>query len=361
MIVAISEQDFLLLRDVYKARTWMLLRGDRQFHFVRVDASLTEERYQCLMKRYPCSLKELQEMGLHVSPLNRASCTHVRIEGAGENAQLTMYCAGNTRKYILGDAYSPERLEVFFDGQQVQWYVSPIPPGPNAWTAGIIGWSLSGTSFALVLMRLFGGRQLGRFTAVLSLLIFAGSVLLCVFWPGRFTIGGMKGENRRGEARYRFDMELALVAPLMVMAFDALEHYTYPRMIPLLLWGAVLGLAVGALLTWASREHRSSIGGAVGLILCLMVLSGGIPAQLNQLLDFGATTAYHLTVDRTEVRTGGRGRAGYACYITMPGGEQEQFSIPWSRYEEMSPGDPITIIRHDGALGMEYFTIDWNE
>lgn len=359
--MAITEQDYLLLRDPHKARTWMLLRSDRQFHFVRVDAYMTEERYQRLIKRYPCSLKELQEMGLHVSPLNREGCTHIRMEGTGEGAQLTMYCTGNNRQYILGDAYSSERLEVFFDGQQVLWHIPPVPDGPNARTAGIIGWSLSGVSFVLVLMSLFGDRQLGRFTAVLGLLIFAVSVLLCVLWPGRFTVGGMKHEDRSGEAKYRFDMELALGAPLMVMALDALKHYTYPRMIPLLLWGAVLGVVIGVLLAWASREYRSSIAGAVGLLLFLMVLSGGIAAQLNQLFDFGPTTAYHLTVDRTEVRTGGRGRTGYACYVTMPGGQQEQFSIPGSRYEELSSGDPITIILHDGALGMEYLTIDWNE
>lgn len=357
--MAITEQDYLLLTDLNKARTWMLLRGDRHFHLVRVDASLTEKAYDRLTKRYPCSLKELQGMGLHVTPMNREACTHVVFEGTDQGARLTLYCSGNIRNFALGNTYTRERLEAFFDTQQHRWDTIPEPEGPDERTTRIIGWTMSGVSVVLSLMTLFLGRVPGRWAAGLSLLIFAAAVVLCVRWPGRFTISGLKKDFRTRRSAYRFEMELALGIPPLVMALDVMEHYTYPELLPLLLWGALLGLVIGVLLTWASREYRSIIGGAIGLTLWLMILSGGIIAQINQILDFGPTTSYDLTVDATDI-SGGR-RTNYYCYVTMPNGEREQFSIPWSRYEDMNPGDPVAIIRHDGALGMEYLTIDWNE
>lgn len=92
-----------------------------------------------------------------------------------------------------------------------------------------------------------------------------------------------------------------------------------------------------------------------------MLLSGGPVAQVNQLFDFSPTTTYILSVDETEESRSHRGGTRYYCYVTMPDGEREQFSISWPRYRELSPGDPITVVVHDGALGLEYMTIDWKE
>lgn len=355
--MAITERDYLLLRDENKARTWMLLRSEQQFHLVWVDASLTEQKYERLMKRYPCGMKTFQELGISVTPLNREKCTHVMIE---EGERLTMYCSGNVRRFLLGGPYSPERLEAFFDGQQVQWRMVPEPEGPDARTTKLLGWSMTVLGVVLILMTAFMGQFLGKFRAVLGLLSFGAAVVLCVRFPGRFAIGAMKHEDRSTRAKYRFDMELALYAPLMAMALDALR-VTYTDFLMLIVWGAVLGLSIGILLTWASREYRSAIAGAVGLTLGLMLLSGGIIAQMNQLLDFGASTVHHLTVDSTDADNGGRGGIRYECLVTMPNGEQEQFEIPWTQYQDMKPGDPVTVISHEGALGLEYLTIDWRE
>ena len=50
--MAITEADYLLLQDLNRAQVWMLLGSEKQFHLVRVDASLTEQKYERLMKRY---------------------------------------------------------------------------------------------------------------------------------------------------------------------------------------------------------------------------------------------------------------------------------------------------------------------
>lgn len=354
--MAITEQDYLLLRDTNKARTWMMLKSEQQFHLVRVDASLTEQRYERLMKRYPCGLKTFQELGIAVTPLDREGCTHVILEGTGEGAKLTMYCTGNVRRYTLGDSYDEDRLASFFDSQQLQRRIVPKPPGPDARTTKALGWLLTAGGVGMLLSTILPI----RFPALPSLLSFAAAVALCTLWPGRFAIGAMKNEDRSTEAKYRFDMELALIAPLMAMVLDALR-VTYPDLLPLILWGVVVGLAIGTLLTWASREHRSILSGAVGLTFGLMVFSGGIIAQVNQLLDFSPTTAYALMVDKTEIDTGGRGRASYDCFVTMPDGKEVEFDIPRVRYEELKPGDPITVIAHEGSLGFEYLTIDWSD
>jgi len=357
MCMAITERDYLLLRDENKTRSWMLLKSGQHFHLVRVDASLTEQKYKRLMKRYPCGMKTFQELGLSVTPINREKCTHVMIE---EGERLTMHCSGNVRRFILGDRYSVERLEAFFDGQQVQWRVVPEPEGPDARTTKVLGWSMSISGVVMILMTAFMGQFLSRFRAVLGLVGFAMAVVLCVRFPGRFAIGAMRHEDRSTRAKYRFDMELALYTPLVALALDALR-VTYTDILMLVLWGAVLGLSIGILLTWASRGYRSTIAGAIGLTLGLMLLSGGIVAQVNQLADFGANTVHHLTVDRTEIDNGGRGGVRYECLVTMPNGEQEQFDISWTQYRDMKPGDPITIVSHEGALGLEYLTIDWQD
>lgn len=359
--MAITERDYILVRDLDKVRTWMMLRSDRHFHLVRVDAALTEREYERLMKRYPCGMREFQEMGLHVTPLNRENCTHAILEGTKEGERLTLWFSGDIRKYTLGADYSRERLEAFFDTQQRRWDIIPEPEGPTVQMTRTIGWTLNGTSYGLLLFAIFCRGFPGRWMAVLSLLVFAAAVVLCIRWPGRFTISGVRKAFRGRRAAYRFDMEFPLLIPPLVMVLDVFEGYTYRSVLPLLIWGAVLGLSVGILLIWASRKYRSVISGAIGLTIGLMLLSGGIVAQGNQLLDFGPPTTYTVTVEETEQYRGGRGGTRYYCYVTMPDGVQEQFSIPWSRYKELSPGDPITIIVHDGALGLEYLTIDWDE
>ena len=92
--MAITEQDYLLLQDLNKAQVWMLLGSEKQFHLVRVDTSLTEQKFERLMKRYPCGMKTFQELGISATPLNRENCTHVILEGTEAGAKLTMYCAG---------------------------------------------------------------------------------------------------------------------------------------------------------------------------------------------------------------------------------------------------------------------------
>ena len=358
--MAITEQDYLLLRDENKARTWILLRGEEQFHLVKVVPSLTEQKYERLMKRYPCGMKSFQELEISATPLNRENCTHVILEGTEEGAKLTMYCAGTVRRYSLGDTYDEARLISFFDREQVQWRIEAEPEGPDARTTKVLGWSLTMSGVVLILMTAFSRQYLSKFRAVLGLVTLGAAVILCVRFPGRFAIGAMKNEDRSTRAKYRFDMELALGAPLMAMALDALR-ITYTDLIPLFLWGAVLGLGIGVLLTWASREYRSILSGVIGLTLGLMFFSCGILAQVNQLLDFAPTTVYHLSVDGTQIDSGGRGRTRYECLVTMPDGEQMEFDIPSARYESMNPGDPVTITVHEGALGLEYLTIDWGE
>ena len=358
--MAITEQDYLLLSDEHGVRTWMLLRSEKQFHLVRVDQALTEQKYERLMKRYPCGMKTFQELGIPATPLDREKCTHVILEGTEAGASLTMYCTGVVRRFTLGDSYNKARLESFFEGAQVQWRFVPEPEGPDAKTTKVLGWSLTLMGAALVLMTAFSRQFLSGFRAMLDLLIFAVSLVLCVRFPGRFAIGAMKNEDRSIGSKYRFDMELALGAPLMAMGVDSIR-VTYIDFFALLLWGAALGLVIGVLLIHATRAHRSALGVVLGLTLGLILFSSGIVAQVNQLLDFRPTTVYHLTVDSTEIDTGGRGGTRYECTVTMPGGEQEQFDIPWTRFEEMEPGDPVTVVLHDGALGLQYLTIDWEE
>ena len=358
--MAITEQDYLLLQDLNKAQVWMLLGSEKQFHLVRVDTSLTEQKFERLMKRYPCGMKTFQELGISATPLNRENCTHVILEGTEAGAKLTMYCAGTVRRFRLGDSYEEERLVSFFDREQVQWRIEPEPAGPDARTTKALGWSLTMSGVVLILLTAFTRQYLSKFRAVLGLLTFGAAVILSFRFPGRFAIGAMKNEDRSTKAKYRFDMELALGAPLMAMALDSLR-VTYTDLLPLFLLGAVLGLGIGVLLTWASRGHRSILSGAIGLTLGLMFFSCGILAQVNQLLDFRPTTVYRLTVDSKQMDTGGRGRTRYECLVTMPDGEQLEFDIPRARYEGMNPGEPITIVAHEGALGLEYLTIEWGK
>lgn len=358
--MAITEADYLLLQDLNKAQVWMLLGSEEQFHLVRVDASLTEQKYERLMKRYPCGMKTFQELGISATPLNRENCTHVILEGTEAGVKLTMYCAGTVRRFRLGDNYDEERLISFFNREQVQWRIEPEPEGPDAQTTKTLGWSLTMSGVALILLTAFSRQYLSKFRAVLGLLIFGAAVILCFRFPGRFAIGAMKNEDRSTKAKYRFDMELALGAPLMAMALDALR-VTYTNLLALFLWGGLLGFGIGVLLIWVSRGHRSILVGALGLTLALMFFSCGILAQVNQLLDFSPVTVYRLTVDTTQIERGSRGGTSYECVVTMPDGEQLELGISRSQYESVNPGDPVTIVVHEGALGLEYLTIEWEK
>lgn len=348
--MAITEADYLLLRDE-KGRDWLMLKSERQFHLVRVDAALTEKTYERLMKRYPCSLRQLQELGLHVTPLNREKCTHAIFDGLEEGDKLTLWFSGDVRRFTLAKDHSREGLVAFFDTQQHRWDLPQVPAGPDGKLTRIIGWSLNGLSFVLLILALSG-----RYLPWLTLVLFAVSAALCVCWPGRFLA---EEQSKGGDRRViRVGMEMSLIAPPLVMLLDMMDHAVYRSVLALFLWGAALGLVVGIVILWRSREYRNE---GIWLLIGLILVSSGPLGQVNQLLDFGPTTTYSVPVEETEENRQFRGGPSYYCYVTMPDGEREQFSITRSQFAELHPGDPITIIAHDGGLGLEYLTIHWDE
>lgn len=343
--------DYLLLRDERRIKTWLMLKSQRQFHLVRVDAQLTEQKYERLMKRYPCNSKTFQELGISVTPLSREKCTYAIFEGVEEGDKLTLWFSGDVRTFTLGDSYTREYLEGFFDGQYQRWDVPQIPEGPDGKLSRIIGWSLNGLSFGMLILALAG-----HYLPWLTLALFAVSVVLCILWPGRFLA---EEQSKGGDRRViRVGMEMSLISPPLVMLLDVMNHAVYANGLALFGWGAALGLVIGIAILWRSRAYRN---GGIWLLIGLILVSSGPLSQLNQLLDFGPTTAYSVRVEETEENRQFRGGPGYYCYVTMPDGEREQFTITKSQFEELYPGAPITVVIHDGALGFEYMTIDWDE
>lgn len=354
--MAITQDEYLLLQDLHNAQTWMLLRSREQFHLVRVNAALTERKYERLMKRYPCTVQQMQELGLSVTALNREACTHVTLEGMGNGDKLILYCSGSVREFTLGDSYSRERLEGFFDAQQVRWDLPEVPPGPTAQVTKVLGWILNGLTSVLMLLPLFGRGFPGEWVRWLALAAFLAAVGACILWPGRFL-----AEERRGHRKprvIRASMVLPVCALPLAMTLDVLENVTYRNGLGLFLWGAVLGAAIGAVILWRSREYRS---GGIGLLVVLMTVSGGVAAQVNQLLDFGPTTVYRAVVEETEESWGLRSGRQYDCHVTLPDGTGEQFSISRTCYEDLAPGDCVSVVVHEGALGLEYLTLDWEK
>lgn len=334
-----------------KKRDWLMIRSDRHFLLVRADGKMIEQRYERLLECYPKCQKEIRDQGLHVTALSREKCTHAVFEGTKAGDKLTLWLSGDIRRFTLGEDCTREALEAFFDTQQRRWDIPEEPEGPDGKLTRIIGWTLNGFSFGMLILALAG-----HYVPWLTLLIFAVSAALCIRWPGRFLTEEQSGN---GDHRViRVWMELSLIGPPVVMLLDVLDHAVYTQVIALLAGGAVLGLLIGSVILWRSRAYRNE---GIWLLIGLMLVSSGPLAQVNQLLDFGPTTGYTLTVERTEESRHFRGGSSYYCYVTMPDGEQEQFSISWPQYQELSPGDPITVVVHDGALGLEYMTIDWNE
>lgn len=351
--MAITKDDYLLLRDLHKPQTWMLLRSRAQFHLVRVNGALTERVHERLMKRYPCSLLDMQELGLSVTALNREKCTHVTLEGTMTGDKLILYCAGSIQEFTLGDSYSRERLERFFDAQQIRWDIPEEPAGPAAQTTRVLGWGLNGLAFALMLLPLFGRGFPWEWVRWLALGTFLAAVGLCIRWPGRFL-----PEERRGHRKPRV-IRASLVLPLcalpLAMGLDVLEHVTYRHGLVLFLWGAVLGAVLGTVILWRSREYRTS---GIAMLIVWMLVSGGVVAQVNQLLDFGSTTVYAAVVEETEQHWGVRSGMQYGCHVTLPDGTREEFFISRTRYEELSPGERVSVVVHGGGLGLEYLTLD---
>ena len=195
----ISEQEMLRLRD-QKKRDWLMLRSDRHFHLIRADASLTEQKYARLLKRYPCGLKEFQELGLHVTPLSREKCTHAIYEGTKKGDHMTLWFSGDVRRYTLGEDCTRERLEAFFDTQQHRWDIPREPDGPDGKTARIIGGILNVLSISLMILSLFGRGFPWGWARWLSLISFVVTVGLCIRWPGRFLADDVRDRRETGRA-----------------------------------------------------------------------------------------------------------------------------------------------------------------
>lgn len=344
--MAITEADLLCLRDE-KKRAWLLLKSERQFHLVRADAGLTGQKYDRLLKRYPCNTKTFQELGISVTPLNRDKCTHAIFEGVTEGEKLTLWFSGDVRTFTLGDSYTRERLEAFFDRQDHRWDLAEVPEGPDGKLTRIIGWSINGITFGLLLSALAG-----RFFPWLTLLVFGATAALCILWPGRFLTEEQRGGGDRRVIRVW--MELSLIGPPLVMLLEVMDHAVYRRVIPLMIWGAALGLVIGMVILWRSRAYRNE---GIWLLIGLMLVSSGPLAQVNQLLDFGPTTSYTVTVEEMEESRQFRGGTSYYCHVIMPEGQQEQFAVSRDQFLELEAGDRVEVVIHEGALGFEYMTI----
>ena len=106
-----------------------------------------------------------------------------------------------------------------------------------------------------------------------------------------------------------------------------------------------------------NRKGRSILEGLLTLICVALFFSymffSVYLETTNYIFDNSYGTKYTYTITDKDIRSGRRGRTKYQFTIMVD--EKENILVNSEEYKKYSIGDSVTLVRHVGFLGIEYY------
>lgn len=338
------------------SKLFLLAKDQRDYILISVNKNLTDEAEERLSRR-AITPQLLTEMGLTFRLLPKSEIRGVALSGSEAGETVWFYpVSGKKQKYVFSDDYSRERTDAFFAGTE-----RFTPPGNKKKKKDPEAWRLEGRDQELydklwfvspLLMGLNLVCGLGYLNNrnwqwyLASFACAAVPVALDILYPAYFTL--IPSSWTKAEAR---DLSLPLaVHALLVMVLVPMENWLEKGL--RLKIGIACGLAVMILLGILVKEFKQN-----KLILLEVLLLAGYCGsaevqEINRVFDFAEPQAYTLMVEKLE--HAGDDTDNFYCFVTLPGGQEQELSISRDLYAGLETGDPIRVEIHPGALGIEY-------
>lgn len=355
--------NYLLLQK--NSRIFLLVRNTDRFHIITVNNKLDEGK-EAKVLAGNCSDAVIDEMGLTRETILKKDLRGVAIGGCCAGDVIVLYTKDQKLKYVLSDDYGDEDIKAMFTG--IERLQPPkngeSKPRKSDWrtalqtksmrkTMGPIGIVLNLSGLACLVGASFWGR-LSILWSIICLSIMAISVGLYFAYPQYFSIMGRKKYKRVGYTAKVKHLELGIMGPALALTLRSLWDFHFPNWVPLLIAGAVIGIATSIIMYIFSKEVRENTVLVIGVLLFSVFVSCGIVGQLNHLANFSTDEPQICTVVDTESDNEGRSANGYYCTVLLENGTEMEIPISGSVYNQLHSGDTVTIYIGQGAFGIEY-------
>lgn len=338
------------------SKIFLLAKDQRDYILISVNKNLTEEAEERLSRR-AITPQLLTEMGLTFRLLPKDQIRGVALSGSEAGETIWFYpVSGKKQKYVFSDDYSREQTDAFFAGT-----ARFTPPGnkkkkkdPEAWRLEGRNpavyeklWFVSPLLMGLNLVCGFGYLSNRNWQWYLAFFVCAAvPVTLDILYPAYFTL--IPSSWTKAKAR---DLSLPLaIHALLVMVLVPMENWLENGL--RLKVCIVCGMAVMILLGLLVKEFRKNKLILLEVLLLAGYCGGAEVQEINRVFDFAEPQAYILTVEKMEHT--GDDTDNFCCFVTLPGGQEQELCIARDLYATLGVGDPIRVEIHPGALGIEY-------
>lgn len=212
-------------------------------------------------------------------------------------------------------------------------------------------------------------RRQSLILTVLCLLIPIICVILDFLFPAYFTLLHSKREMEENTRVSRISLMAPCFYSLGLLAVATHLNFHFASIFALLFSGVIFAVVVTAVLFLILPECRANGREMAVLLILTAVVGFGITGQLNYWLDTGEQEAVQAVV--TEIDDNYRSHkikyAGatnilvelmgviYTCTVTLPDGTEARFSM--GQVGDIGIGDTAILLRGDGALGLECYTL----
>lgn len=347
------------------SRVYLLLRGSDRLHIITVNSKLDDAKEEKLLAG-TCSEAVMDEMGLTRETVMKCDLRGVAVGGCYAGSVIVLYTRGKKLKYVLTDDYTAGELDTIFSG--IERFMPPAEAHARSpktdWRkekqqASV--WRIMkplGAGLNLAGIVCFGGTcmmgSLSTFWSTFSLLVIAASLVLYCLFPQYFSIMGKKEYKRAGYTAEVKQLTFAIMAPAMVLMVRGVSAFYFFSWKPILIGGAVAGLAVSLVLLLFSRELRESKSIFFVAVILAMLMSGGVLGQVNHMANRDTAPAKVYTVIDTDRTSSSKGGNSYYCIVALESDQEIRLPIGAGTYRRLQPGDEVTVYVGRGGLGIEY-------
>lgn len=347
--MAITEKD--ILRITMKDTPYLLLRSPTHFHLIQVNSELTDKRFMRLLRIYPCSIKQLEAMHLHVTAYKAENFTFIHLHRTHIASTLELHRTLNQVNCTLDMDYSEDELRSFFEGYPLTVTIVPKPEISRT-TVRSISTAVHWACAICTAIYLFLPPHSKWVWACLICQLPA--ILLPLWKPAFFSLKDVH-RSRMNEYKETGNLILALTIPIMALSLRALSTYTYsdPDLFRIIALNFIVVLAAYILVLVLSPIIRLRIRENLIIVLLFGLLAIGNPIHINYLLSSIPDAEYTeniVSVERASTR-----HVSYQCKVETPNGTEMEINIRNRDAYQLSADDTIIVQYYEGALNIPFY------
>lgn len=378
---------FLVVMGFPSDTIYQLIRGERQYHFVKlgwgemnvswaeklIDPRGSDAEIAARMKKgYSISKADIQ----HVS-LKFCRCVSTQQPNLGS---LKLDTTDGKKSFILLDVQElmPEDVQDFFsdlrsvtevdtralereaqEGAAVQEELEQIRVGHDPEKARRL--KPLGTILIILAVIIEGAWVFldvpYLLFSILSVVLFLAPFVLVLVKPAYFTMLDLGSRKKAEKYKENGIVTVDVFAPVLIaamgLALRSLVDFNILNWSALLIAMGVFSLALTLVMYFGYRDIKGKPGQAVLLFVLLMMFSCGFVVQMNYLLDFGEPDVAYTEVLDKRISTSSKSPDSYLLTVSVDEQKQE-LQAPPDLYDVTEIGDDVIITTYSGAFGIRY-------